>query len=138
MPLGELPELVKRGRPTTGTENYGGPIVTAGGLVFIGATKDEKFRAFDKKHGQMLWETSLPAGGYATPSTYCRRREAVRRDCRRRREDGHEVRRLVRRVLAAVTQVPGFQGSGVPGFRGSRVPGFQVPRCTLKRMAAWN
>jgi quinoprotein glucose dehydrogenase len=70
VPLGELPELVKRGRPKTGTENYGGPIVTAGGLVFIGATKDEKFRAFDKKTGQVLWETSLPAGGYATPSTY--------------------------------------------------------------------
>ena len=70
VPLGELPELVKRGRPKTGAENYGGPIVTAGGLVFIGATKDEKFRAFDKKTGQTLWETSLPAGGYATPSTY--------------------------------------------------------------------
>jgi quinoprotein glucose dehydrogenase len=70
VPLGELPELVKRGRPKTGTENYGGPIVTAGGLVFIGATKDEKFRAFDKKTGQVLWETTLPAGGYATPSTY--------------------------------------------------------------------
>ncbi len=70
VPLGELPELVKRGRGKTGTENYGGPIVTNGGLVFIGATKDEKFRAFDKKTGQVLWETSLPAGGYATPSTY--------------------------------------------------------------------
>jgi quinoprotein glucose dehydrogenase len=70
VPLGELPELVKRGRPKTGTENYGGPIVTAGGLIFIGATKDEKFRAFDKRTGQMLWETSLPAGGYATPATY--------------------------------------------------------------------
>jgi quinoprotein glucose dehydrogenase len=70
VPLGELPELVKRGRGKTGTENYGGPIVTSGGLVFIGATKDEKFRAFDKKSGQVLWETSLPAGGYATPSTY--------------------------------------------------------------------
>jgi quinoprotein glucose dehydrogenase len=70
VPLGELPELVKRGRGKTGTENYGGPIVTSGGLVFIGATKDEKFRAFDKKTGQVLWETSLPAGGYATPSTY--------------------------------------------------------------------
>ena len=70
VPLGELPELVKRGRPRTGTENYGGPVVTAGGLIFIGATKDEKFRAFDKNTGAMLWETSLPAGGYATPATY--------------------------------------------------------------------
>jgi quinoprotein glucose dehydrogenase len=69
-PLGELPELTKAGLPPTGTENYGGPIVTAGGLVFIAATKDEKFRAFDKATGALLWETSLPAGGYATPSTY--------------------------------------------------------------------
>jgi quinoprotein glucose dehydrogenase len=70
VPLGELPELTKRGLPPTGTENYGGPIVTKGGLVFIGATKDEKFRAFDKKTGKVLWEAALPAGGYATPSTY--------------------------------------------------------------------
>jgi quinoprotein glucose dehydrogenase len=70
VPLGELPELVKRGRAKTGTENYGGPIVKSGGLVFIGATKNEKFRAFDKMTGQALWEAFLPAGGYATPSTY--------------------------------------------------------------------
>jgi quinoprotein glucose dehydrogenase len=70
IPLGEFAELTKRGIPITGTENYGGPIVTAGGLIFIGATKDEKFRAFDKQTGKLLWETQLPAGGYATPSTY--------------------------------------------------------------------
>ncbi len=70
VPLGEVPELMQRGLPPTGTENYGGPIVTAGGLVFIGASKDEKFRAFDKRTGKTLWQTSLPAGGYATPSTY--------------------------------------------------------------------
>jgi quinoprotein glucose dehydrogenase len=70
VPLGELEELSRRGIPRTGTENYGGPIVTAGGLVFIAATRDEKFRAFDKRTGEMLWETRLPAGGYATPSTY--------------------------------------------------------------------
>ncbi len=70
VPLGELPELTARGIPITGTENYGGPVVTSGGLIFIGATKDEKFRAFDKETGKMLWETSLPAGGYATPATY--------------------------------------------------------------------
>jgi quinoprotein glucose dehydrogenase len=70
VPLGEFAELTRRGIPRTGTENYGGPIVTAGGLVFIGATKDEKFRAFDKKTGKVLWETSLPAGGYASPATY--------------------------------------------------------------------
>jgi quinoprotein glucose dehydrogenase len=70
VPLGEYEELTKKGIPPTGTENYGGPINTAGGLIFIGATKDEKFRAFDKKTGKVLWETKLPAGGYATPSTY--------------------------------------------------------------------
>lgn len=70
VPLGELPELTARGLPPTGTENYGGPIVTAGGLIFIGASKDEKFRAFDPRTGEKLWEVSLPAGGYATPSTY--------------------------------------------------------------------
>lgn len=70
IPLGELPELTDKGIPVTGTENYGGPVVTAGGLVFIAATKDEKFRAFDKETGELLWETQLPAGGYATPSTF--------------------------------------------------------------------
>ena len=69
-PLGEYQELTDQGIPVTGTENYGGPVVTAGGLIFIGASNDEKFRAFDKANGKVLWETSLPAGGYATPSTY--------------------------------------------------------------------
>ncbi len=68
--LGEYPELTARGVPQTGTENFGGTIVTAGGLVFIGGTKDERFHAFDKSTGQLLWEHQLPAGGYATPSTY--------------------------------------------------------------------
>lgn len=70
VPLGELEELSARGIPPTGTENYGGPVVTAGGLVFIGASKDEHFRAFDKRTGEELWKTRLPAGGYATPATY--------------------------------------------------------------------
>jgi quinoprotein glucose dehydrogenase len=70
VPLGETPALKARGLPTTGTEQYGGPIVTAGGLVFIGATMDEKFRALDARTGQTLWEAQLPAAGYATPSTY--------------------------------------------------------------------
>ena len=68
--LGEYPELTARGVPQTGTENFGGTIVTAGGLVFIGGTKDEKFHAFDKQTGELLWEHKLPAGGYATPCTY--------------------------------------------------------------------
>ena len=70
VPLGEYPELTKKGIPITGTENYGGPLVTKGGLIFIAATKDEKIRAFDKKTGKVLWEAKLPAAGYATPATY--------------------------------------------------------------------
>ena len=70
VPLGEFPALTARGLAPTGTELYGGPIVTAGGLVFIAAAQDEKFRAFDKATGKLLWEAKLPAAGYATPSTY--------------------------------------------------------------------
>ena len=71
IPLGEYPELAAKGQGKTGTENYGGPIATAGGLVFIGATNfDRKFRAFDKATGELLWETSLPFSGNATPITY--------------------------------------------------------------------
>ena len=70
VPLGEFEELTERGIPPTGTENYGGPVITAGGLLFIAASKDERFRAFDKDTGATLWETQLPAGGYATPATY--------------------------------------------------------------------
>lgn len=68
--LGEDPDLKKKGIRNTGTENYGGPVVTAGGLVFIAATKDEKIRAFDRRNGQLLWEADLPACGFATPSTF--------------------------------------------------------------------
>ena len=70
VPLGEFPELTEKGIPKTGTENYGGPVVTAGGLVFIAASKDEYIRAFDKNSGAELWKHKLPAGGYATPSVY--------------------------------------------------------------------
>ena len=71
IPLGEYPELAAKGITNTGSENYGGPIVTAGGLVFIGATNfDRKFRALDKKTGTLLWETTLPFAGNATPATY--------------------------------------------------------------------
>ena len=73
IPLGEFAELTSKGVPPTGTEQYGGPIVTAGGVVFIAATQDEKFRAFDKRTGALLWETALPAAGYATPTTYLAR-----------------------------------------------------------------
>ncbi len=71
IPLGEYPELTAQGKKNTGSENYGGPVVTAGGLLFIGATNfDRKFRAFDKTTGALLWETTLPFAGNATPATY--------------------------------------------------------------------
>jgi quinoprotein glucose dehydrogenase len=70
VPLGEYPELTARGVPPTGTENYGGPVITAGGLIFIGATADEKIRAFDRDTGAVLWQAALPFGGNATPSVY--------------------------------------------------------------------
>ena len=66
IPLGEYPELAARGMKNTGTENYGGPIVTAGGLVFIGATVfDRKIRAFDSRDGKLLWQHDLPLAGVA-------------------------------------------------------------------------
>jgi quinoprotein glucose dehydrogenase len=71
IPFGEYPELVAKGLRNTGSDNYGGPVVTASGLLFIGATNfDKKFRAFDKLNGKLLWETDLPAAGNATPSIY--------------------------------------------------------------------
>jgi quinoprotein glucose dehydrogenase len=69
VPLGEIPEFASKGI-ITGTENYGGPVVTAGGLVFIAATKDNKIRAFNKYTGKLLWESVLPASGFATPAIY--------------------------------------------------------------------
>lgn len=70
VPLGEYAALAKRGMAPTGTPNLGGAVVTAGGLVIIAATYDEKLRIFDKDNGKLLWEHKLPAGGYATPATY--------------------------------------------------------------------
>jgi quinoprotein glucose dehydrogenase len=68
--FGEIPELQAKGIPQTGAESYGGPVITASGLLFIAGTKDGKFRAYSKKDGKLLWETELPAAGFATPSTY--------------------------------------------------------------------
>jgi quinoprotein glucose dehydrogenase len=68
--LGEYPELKAKGIPPTGTENYGGSVVTAGGVIFIAATRDSKIRAFNKYNGKLLWEYDLPAAGFATPSIY--------------------------------------------------------------------
>jgi quinoprotein glucose dehydrogenase len=71
LPLGEFPELAAKGMPNTGSENYGGPVVTAGGVLFIAATNfDHKIRAFDKTTGQLLWQAPLPFAGNATPAVY--------------------------------------------------------------------
>lgn len=70
VPLGEYPELTAKGIPPTGTDNYGGPAVTKGGLLFMAGTKDEQFRAFDRLTGKVLWQVKLPAAGYASPSVY--------------------------------------------------------------------
>lgn len=70
VPLGEYPQLVKKGIRNTGSLNFGGAVATAGGVILIAATADEKIRAFEKSSGRVLWEHQLPAGGYATPSVY--------------------------------------------------------------------
>jgi cytochrome c5 len=71
IPFGEYPALVEQGMKNTGSENYGGAVVTAGGLLFIGATVyDRRFHAFDSRTGKLLWETELPFAGMATPATY--------------------------------------------------------------------
>ncbi len=70
VPLGEYPDLAARGIHNTGSENYGGPVATAGGVIFIAATLDEKIRAFRSRDGKLLWEAALPAAGYATPAVY--------------------------------------------------------------------
>jgi quinoprotein glucose dehydrogenase len=71
IPFGEFPDLAAKGLTNTGSDNYGGPVVTAGGVLFIGATNfDKKFHAYDKLTGKLLWETILPAAGNATPAVY--------------------------------------------------------------------
>ncbi|MCR9096584.1 MAG: PQQ-binding-like beta-propeller repeat protein [bacterium] len=70
IPLGDYPEILAEGKSGLGAANYGGPVVTAGGLLFIAATPDRKLRAYDKEDGTLLWEDTLPFGGYATPAVY--------------------------------------------------------------------
>ncbi len=70
-PFGQYPELVQKGMANTGSQNYGGSVATAGGLLFIGATLfDNKLHAYDKKTGELLWETTLPAAGASSPAVY--------------------------------------------------------------------
>lgn len=68
--LGEYPELMKAGVEPMGSESYGGPVVSANGLIFMAGTLDEKFRVFDSANGDLLFETKLPAAGFATPAVY--------------------------------------------------------------------
>ena len=70
VPFGEYPELATKGIVNTGSESYGGPVITAGGLLIIAGTKDKMLRIYDKKTGRLLWSTQLPAAGFATPATY--------------------------------------------------------------------
>jgi quinoprotein glucose dehydrogenase len=71
IPLGNYPELAAKGMANTGTENYGGPLLTAGGILIIGATNfDRTIRAFDSATGRLLWSAELPYAGNATPATY--------------------------------------------------------------------
>ncbi|MEP6594763.1 MAG: PQQ-binding-like beta-propeller repeat protein [Ginsengibacter sp.] len=70
VPFGETPELKAKGLPQTGSDSYGGPVITASGLLFIAGTKDGYFRVYDKKNGKLLREIQLPAAAFATPSTY--------------------------------------------------------------------
>ncbi|MFL5606338.1 MAG: PQQ-binding-like beta-propeller repeat protein, partial [Gemmatimonadaceae bacterium] len=71
IPFGEYPALVAQGMRNTGTDNYGGPVVTENGLLFIGATSyDNKMHAYDKSTGRLLWEATLPFAGAATPALY--------------------------------------------------------------------
>ena len=70
VPLGEFEELTEKGIPITGTHNFGGPVVTAGDLIFIAGTEDRKIRAFSRQSGQTLWDYRLSRRGTATPITY--------------------------------------------------------------------
>ena len=101
VPLGEYPELTARGIPPTGTENYGGPVVTAGGLIFIGATADETFRAFDSKTGKILWQATAALQRQRHAEHVPGQRHAVRRDLGRRRQVEPPRRQHDRRLRAA-------------------------------------
>jgi quinoprotein glucose dehydrogenase len=109
--LGEYPELMAKGMQPTGSENYGGPVVTAGGLVFIAATHyDRKMRAFNSKTGELLWEGMLPGSGIATPATYS--------------IDGKQY--VV--VGTTATRVPGSRGPVAPGSRGDAFGSFSYTK----------
>ena len=91
IPLGTYPDLAARGIDDTGSENYGGPVATAGGVLFIAATLDEKIRAFRSRDGKLLWEAQLPAAGYATPAVYAVAGQTIRRGGLWRRQARYAV-----------------------------------------------
>ena len=142
IPLGEYPELAAQGIKDTGTENYGGPIVTAGGLVFIGATNfDRKFRAFDKDTGKLLWETTMVNSGNATPATYRNRRQRSMWSLRRsaategpRLRLWQEARPHRQEEARAVADAVEGRGHALM----SEPAGRQVARSSRSRSARWN
>jgi quinoprotein glucose dehydrogenase len=70
VPLGDYPQVLAAGQQGLGAENYGGPVLTASGLLFLAATPDARIRAFDTRNGDMLWEAELPTSAFATPASY--------------------------------------------------------------------
>ena len=153
VPLGVYPELVAKGIPPTGTPNLGGPIATASGLVFIGATKDARFRAFDAKTGKELWYAQLEAAGAATPMTFMgrdgtqyvvdRRGRARRHRSRRHRAVSAEaggVRAVGTRAKAATTATaapaaaPATSSAAAPRRRRSRPSAWRWGKTTTERI----
>ena len=132
IPLGEYPQLVAQGITDTGSENYGGPVVTAGGLVFIAATNhDRKIRAFDKATGALLWEATMPSSGNATPAVYeVNGRQFVVVSRRRRQVTDWGTGRCLRRVRAA-GQVVGRCGQ--PFGRSKVLTSIERSRSTILR-----
>ena len=118
-----MPESAAPGSPPTGAESYGGPIVTAGGVLFIGATRDEYFRAFDMANGDLLWESRLPAAGYATPVTYRVNGRQFVVQAAGGGQDRHEIGRCLHRLRPARAMIAQIQRS--PGTI-DRSEGFRI------------
>ena len=113
IPLGNYPELAAHGLADTGSENYGGPVVTAGGLVFIAATiYDHTIRAFDSHTGALLWSADLPFAGNATPRNLYGRWQAVPRH---RHQQRPQPQRAARRSLRRF-RPPIISPSSLPKF----------------------
>ena len=143
IPFGEYPELAAKGLTNTGSDNYGGPVVTAGGLVFIGATNfDKKFRAFDKLTGKLLWETTLPAAGNATPAVYMLNGREYVVIVVRRREERRAVGQRDRRICIAGRGdeairyrclTPAFSNRTISAIRSARISGLRFVESIQRR-----